>query len=181
MDGWMDRRMDEWMEWELHIPLPLLLIFWATLQVLVDFLLREQVSQKRAGALRRLCHFQEQSSLLNPVLYWARESWIFRSITKMFLYVGAAPNRLTQRRQFRIQHISVLDLVSNDWSRDWGRVMCGGWGTACGHSRAEVSFWYSHTCPSFSCKQGLCSQAVWDAACKSAACLAVSGSFYMVT
>lgn len=95
----------------------------------------------------RMCHFQEQSSLLNPVLYWACESWIFRSITKMFLYVGAAPNRVTQHRQFRIQHSSVQDLVSDDWSQEWGRVMCGGWGAACGHSGAEFSFWYTAHLP----------------------------------
>lgn len=37
------------------------------------------------------------------------------------------------------------------------------------------------TCPSFSFTQELCSQAVPDAACKSAACLVISGVFYKVT
>lgn len=79
-----------------------------------------------------MCHFQEQSCLLNLVLYWACESRIFRSITKMFLYVGAAPNRVNQCRQFRIQHGSVKYLVSDDWSQEWDSVIYAGWGAFCG-------------------------------------------------
>lgn len=123
-----------------------------------------------------LCHFQEQSCLLNPVLYRVCESWIFRSITKMFLYVGAAPNRVNQRRQFRIQPRSVKYLVSDDRSQEWDSVICAGWGTICGHNGAEFSCWYSAHHP-LSIVQKLCSQDVPDAAGKLTAHLDISGVF----
>lgn len=93
----------------------------------------------------RMCHFQEQGSLLNPALYWACESWIFRSITKMFLNVGAAPNS-DSALQFHIPRASVQGLVSDNWSLERGQVMCGGWGTDAGTAERGLLLDTQHTC-----------------------------------
>lgn len=137
------KRVDGWSE-SYTAPFLSYFIFGQLFNSLWSFLGRSRCH--RGGLLPQrdlLCHFQEQSCLLNPVLYWACESRIFRSITKMFLYVGAAPNRVNQRRQFRIQPRSVKYLVSDDWSQEWDSVICAGWGAFCGHDGAEFSFWYS--------------------------------------